>query len=136
MLALAAMLCCSKSKQLKTIGRLGIVPAFFNISEPIIFGLPLMLNPIFFIPFMVTSALNGAIAFITMQVGLIGKSFAMLSWQMPSVFGAFLSTMDWKAPILIVALMVLDGIIYYPFFKIYEKQLVKEENGETEDAEK
>jgi len=135
-LALAAMLCCSKSKQLKTIGRLGIVPAFFNISEPIIFGLPLMLNPIFFIPFMVTSALNGAIAFITMQVGLIGKSFAMLSWQMPSVFGAFLSTMDWKAPILIVALMVLDGIIYYPFFKIYEKQLVKEENGETADAEK
>ena len=135
-LALAAMLCCSKSKQLKTIGRLGIVPAFFNISEPIIFGLPLMLNPIFFIPFMVTSALNGAIAFITMQVGLIGKSFAMLSWQMPSVFGAFLSTMDWKAPILFVALMVLDGIIYYPFFKIYEKQLVKEENGETEDAEK
>lgn len=135
-LALAAMLCCSKSKQLKTIGRLGIVPAFFNISEPIIFGLPLMLNPIFFIPFMVTSALNGAIAFITMQVGLIGKSFAMLSWQMPSVFGAFLSTMDWKAPILIIALMVLDGIIYYPFFKIYEKQLVKEENGETEDADK
>ncbi len=135
-LALAAMLCCSKSKQLKTIGRLGIVPAFFNISEPIIFGLPLMLNPIFFIPFMVTSALNGAIAFITMQVGLIGKSFAMLSWQMPSVFGAFLSTMDWKASILIVVLMVLDGIIYYPFFKIYEKQLVKEENGETEDAEK
>ena len=135
-LALAAMLCCSKSKQLKTIGRLGIVPAFFNISEPIIFGLPLMLNPIFFIPFMVTSALNGAIAFITMQVGLIGKSFAMLSWQMPSVFGAFLSTMDWKAPILIVAVMVLDGIIYYPFFKIYEKQLVKEENGETADAEK
>lgn len=131
-LALAVMLCRSKSKQLKTIGRLGIIPAFFNISEPIIFGLPLMLNPIFFIPFMVTSTLNGAIAFITMQTGLIEKSFAMLSWQMPSVFGAFFSTMDWKAPILIVLLMVLDGVIYYPFFKIYEKQLVKEENGETE----
>ncbi len=131
-LALAVMLCRSKSKQLKTIGRLGIIPAFFNISEPIIFGLPLMLNPVFFIPFMVTSTLNGAIAFFTMQVGLIGKSFAMLSWQMPSVFGAFLSTMDWKAPILIVLLIILDGVIYYPFFKIYEKQLVKEENGETE----
>lgn len=130
-LALAAMLCLSKSKQLKTIGRLGIIPAFFNISEPIIFGLPLMLNPIFFVPFMVTSTLNGAIAFFTMQIGLIEKSFAMLSWQMPSVIGAFLSTMDWKAPVLIVVLMVLDGIIYYPFFKIYEKQLVKEEAGET-----
>lgn len=130
-LALAAMLCLSKSKQLKTIGRLGIIPAFFNISEPIIFGLPLMLNPIFFVPFMVTSTLNGAIAFFTMQIGLIEKSFAMLSWQMPSVIGAFLSTMDWKAPVLIVVLMVLDGIIYYPFFKIYEKQLVREEAGET-----
>lgn len=130
-LALAAMLCLSKSKQLKTIGRLGIIPAFFNISEPIIFGLPLMLNPIFFVPFMVTSTLNGAIAFFAMQIGLIEKSFAMLSWQMPSVIGAFLSTMDWKAPVLIVVLMVLDGIIYYPFFKIYEKQLVKEEAGET-----
>lgn len=131
-LALAVMLCRSKSKQLKTIGRLGIVPAFFNISEPIIFGLPLMLNPIFFIPFLVTSTLNGALAFIATQVGLIGKSFAMLSWQMPSVIGSFFSTMDWKAPVLIVALIILDGIIYYPFFKIYEKQLVKEEAGESE----
>ena len=130
-LALCVMLCRSKSKQLKTIGRLGIIPAFFNISEPVIFGLPLMLNPVFFIPFLLTSALNGGIAFITMQIGFIGKSFAMLSWQMPSVIGAFLSTMDWKAPVLIVALMVLDGIIYYPFFKIYEKNLVKEEMGET-----
>ena len=134
-LALCAMLCRSKSKQLKTIGRLGIIPAFFNISEPVIFGLPLMLNPVFFIPFLLTSALNGGIAFITMQIGFIGKSFAMLSWQMPSVIGAFLSTMDWKAPVLIVALMVLDGIIYYPFFKIYEKNLVKEEMGETDGEE-
>ena len=134
-LALCVMLCRSKSKQLKTIGRLGIIPAFFNISEPVIFGLPLMLNPVFFIPFLLTSALNGGIAFITMQIGFIGKSFAMLSWQMPSVIGAFLSTMDWKAPVLIVALMVLDGIIYYPFFKIYEKNLVKEELGETDGEE-
>lgn len=134
-LALCVMLCRSKSKQLKTIGRLGIVPAFFNISEPVIFGLPLMLNPVFFIPFLLTSALNGGIAFLTMQVGFIGKSFAMLSWQMPSVIGAFLSTMDWKAPVLIVALMVLDGIVYYPFFKIYEKNLVKEELGESNGEE-
>lgn len=134
-LALCVMLCRSKSKQLKTIGRLGIIPAFFNISEPVIFGLPLMLNPVFFIPFLLTSALNGGIAFITMQIGFIGKSFAMLSWQMPSVIGAFLSTMDWKAPVLIVALMVLDGIIYYPFFKIYEKNLVKEELGEADGEE-
>lgn len=129
-LALTIMLCVSKSKQLKTIGRLGIIPAFFNISEPVIFGLPLMLNPIFFVPFLITSAINAAAAFLAMQVGLISKSFAMLSWQMPSLFGSFLSTMDWKAPVLVIICIVIDGIFYYPFFKIYERNMVKMENGE------
>ncbi|WP_367566879.1 PTS sugar transporter subunit IIC [Lacrimispora sp.] len=132
-LALAVLLSMSKSKQLKTIGRMGILPAFFNISEPIIFGLPLMLNPIFFIPFLSTSILNGTIAFLAMKLGLIGKSFAMLSWQMPSVIGAFFSTMDWKAPVLIIVLIVLDGIFYFPFFKIYEKKMVEMEQGEISD---
>lgn len=130
-LALTAMLSFSKSKQLKTIGRMGIVPAFFNISEPVIFGLPLMLNPVFFVPFLLTSTLNGTIAFVIMKTGIIGKSFAMLSWQMPSVIGAFFSTMDWKAPLLIIALMIVDGILYFPFFKIYERKMVKMEEGEN-----
>ncbi len=134
-LALAVMLATSKSKQLKAIGRLGLIPAFFNISEPIIFGLPLMLNPIFFVPFLSTSVINGAIAFLTMQFGLIGKSYAMLSWQMPSVIGSFFSTMDWKAPILILILIVIDGLIYFPFFKMYERTMVKLERGEDNEKD-
>lgn len=129
-LALTILLSVSKSKQLKAIGRLGAVPAFFGISEPVIFGLPLMLNPVFFVPFMVTSALNAAIAFLAMSFGIVGKTYAMLSWQMPSIIGAFFSTMDWKAPILIVLLIIMDGLIYFPFFKMYEKTMVKVENGE------
>ena len=108
------------------------MPAFFNISEPVIFGLPLMLNPVFFVPFLLTSVINGTAAYLTMQVGLIGKSFAMLSWQMPSVIGAFFSTMDWKAPLLILVLIVVDGLVNFPFFKIYEKNLVKLECGEED----
>jgi len=132
-LALAILLCTSKSKQLKAMGRLGLVPAFFNISEPIIFGLPLMLNPVFFVPFLSTSVINGAVAFLVMQLGLVGRSYAMLSWQMPSIIGAFFSTMDWKAPVLIVLLMAIDGAIYFPFYKIYERNLVKQEQGEKEE---
>lgn len=56
----------------------------------------------------------------------------MLSWQMPSVIGAFFSTMDWKAPLLILVLIVVDGLVYFPFFKIYEKNLVKLESGEED----
>ena len=120
----------SKSKQLKTVGRVGLIPAFFNISEPIIFGVPLMLNPIFFIPFILTSTLNCFIAYLCTSLGIIGKSFAMLSWNMPSVFGAFLSTMDIKALILVVVLIVLDGVIYYPFLKVQEKELLEVEEEE------
>ncbi len=126
-LALAILLCTSKSKQLKTVGRIGLLPSFFGISEPIIFGVPLMLNPVFLIPFLLASTLNGIISFILISSGAIGKTFAMLSWNMPSVFGAFLSTMDIKAGLLIVGLIVLDMIVYYPFFKVHEKALVKME---------
>ena len=94
-----------------------------------------MLNPIFFIPFLSTSILNGTVAFLLMKVGFIGKSFAMLSWQMPSVLGAFFSTMDWKAPILIIVLILLDGILYFPFFKIYERKMVEMEQGEISDED-
>ena len=89
-----------------------------------------MLNPIFFIPFILTSTLNCFIAYLCTSLGIIGKSFAMLSWNMPSVFGAFLSTMDIKALFLIIVLIVLDGVIYYPFLKVQEKELLEVEEEE------
>ncbi len=130
-LSLAILLVKSKSKQLRTVGKIGIIPSFFGISEPIIFGVPIMLNPLFFIPFVLTSLVNGIISFILMSSGIIGKTFAMLSWNMPSVFGAPLSTMDINAGFLIVGLIILDMLIYFPFFKVYEKQLVALEQNEA-----
>ena len=134
-LALAILLIRSKSKQLRTIGRVGIVPAFFNISEPIIFGVPLMMNPMFFIPFLLTSTVNAIIAYVCMMTGLVAKTFALLSWNMPSIFGAYLSTFDWKAVVLVVALIAIDALLYYPFYKAYEKQLVAQEEADETSAE-
>lgn len=134
-LALAILLCRSKSKQLKTVGRIGLVPSFFGISEPIIFGVPLMLNPIYLVPFLFTSTINGLISFVLMESGIIGRTFAMLSWNMPSPIGAFLSTMDIKALFLIIGLIIIDMLIYFPFFKVHEKQLVAMELGEIEAEE-
>ncbi|MCT1901504.1 PTS sugar transporter subunit IIC [Oceanobacillus sojae] len=117
----------AKSKQLKNVGKVGIVPALFNISEPLIFGIPLMLNPMFLIPFLLTSTLNATISYICMSIGLVGKTFSMLSWQMPPFIGAFFSTLDWKAFVLVILLMILDAILYYPFVKAYDRQLTKRE---------
>lgn len=126
-LGLGILLVRAKSKQLRTVGRVGLVPAFFGISEPLIFGIPLMLNPIFFVPFVFTALFNGIVTFILMNLGVIGKTFSMVSWNMPSVFGAFFSTMDWKAPILVIVLTIIDMGLYYPFVKFYDKQLYKQE---------
>lgn len=81
-----------------------------------------MLNPIFFIPCAFVSVVNAIISFLCMNSNLIGKTYAMLSFNMPSIFGSFLSTGDFKAPILVVVLILLDMLMYFPFVKIYEKQ--------------
>jgi len=131
-----AILCAfSKSKQIKTVGRLGLVPAFFNINEPIIFGLPLMFNPIMFFPFVVTMALNGVVTYILMDLEIIARTFANPSWNMFAPIGALISTMDIKALILIIVLIIVDVLIYLPFFKTYEKQKIKEEQMELEAKE-
>lgn len=121
-LSIAILLCFSKSKMMKTVGKISVLPAFFGISEPVTFGLPIMLNPIFFIPCAFVSVVNAIISFLCMNSNLIGKTYAMLSFNMPSIFGSFLSTGDFKAPILVVVLILLDMLMYFPFVKIYEKQ--------------
>ncbi|WP_440897316.1 PTS sugar transporter subunit IIC [Amphibacillus sp. Q70] len=123
-LALAFIMMRSKSKQLRTVGKIGFLPSIFGISEPMIFGTPLMLNPIFLVPFILTSLVNGVVTYLCMSWGIIGKTFAVFSWQMPAPIGAFLSTMDWKAVVLVLALIVLNGFMYYPFLRVYEKNLL------------
>lgn len=127
-LALSFLMIRSKSKQLSTVGKIGFLPSVFGISEPLIFGTPLMLNPIFFFPFIFTSVLNAIVTYICMSAGIVGKTFAVFSWQMPSPIGAFLSTMDWRSVVLVVILIIVDGLLYLPFLRVYEKNLIKLES--------
>ena len=80
-----------------------------------------MLNPILFIPCILTSVVNVSASYALMASGVIGKTYAMLSYNMPSIFGAYFSTGDFKAAILIIVLIVVDMLIYYPFFKAHER---------------
>lgn len=129
-LAIGILLLRAKSKTNRYVGRMGIIPSIFGINEPIVFGLPIVMNPLFFIPFLLAPLVNAICGFLLVQAGVIGKSFAMLSWNMPNLFGAFLSTMDYKAVIFVVLFTVIDMLIYYPFFKIYDKQQAALEQGD------
>ena len=116
-----------KSKQLKTIGKLAFIPSLFNINEPLIFGLPLMYNPIMMIPFIIVMPLNGLITYLAMSSGIVARTFAYASWNMFSPIAALIDTMDIKAVLLIVVLIIIDILIYLPFFKAFEKEKLAEE---------
>lgn len=128
-LGLAFLAMTSKSKQIRTVGRLGVVPAFFNINEPLIFGLPIMYNPTLLIPFVLAMPVNGVITYLCMSLGIVNKAFSYGGWNMPAPISAFIATLDWRAIVLTVVLIIIDMVIYLPFFKVFEKQKLEEEAG-------
>lgn len=132
-LALCVMMCFSKSKALKSLGRLSIVTSVCNINEPIIFGLPIVLNPILIIPFFmgpVICCITTYIAFTTGLVPGMGYPFAAV-WNLPSIFAGVLCTVSWRGAALVVVNFIIMAVVYYPFFKIYEKKCLSDETGST-----
>ena len=130
--ALVLLYLRSKSVHLNSIGKLCVVPSIFNINEPIIFGSPIVMNPILFFPFIVTPMINATIAYIAANTGMVSKVISLVPWTAPAPIGAAWGA-GWAMSngLLVIGLIVLDLVIYYPFFKIYEKQLLAEEAADA-----
>ncbi|MEI0530760.1 PTS sugar transporter subunit IIC [Brachyspira pilosicoli] len=123
-LGLCIAMIMSKNAHLKSMGKLSIIPGIFNINEPIIFGTPIVMNPIFLIPFVLTPIVNVIISYLFLQFNLVSRIVALVPWTTPSFLGAFISTnLNFVAPLLIIGLIVLDYFIYKPFLTIYEKEM-------------
>ncbi len=89
------------------------------------FGAPVILNPILGIPLVLVPVVNAIIGYYTIKLGLINRIFCVSSLDNPPAFiGLPLSTMDWRAFILVILLIAIDMLIYYPFFKSYEKNII------------
>lgn len=123
----------SKSTYGKTLGKTAIIPAIFNINEPMIFGAPIVLNPILMIPFVVIPMILAIIAWIATRLGLVGRVITIAPWTLPGPIGAFFATGDIRAAILNIVLIILSIIMYYPFFKMYDNKLYKEEHESLEE---
>lgn len=117
-----------KSKQNKAVGKASFIPTSFGVNEPILFGGPLVLNPVFFVPFVLAPILNVWIfKFFVEVIGMNGFSY-FLPWPTPGPIGIVLGTGIAPLSFVVVALLIaVDAIIYYPFFKVYDKQILKEE---------
>lgn len=122
----------SKSKQLKALGKLSLLPAVFNINEPVLFGMPIVLNPVLAIPFILVPLVNALIAYFCMATNVVSKMFIETPWTTPAPIGAALSSMDIRAGILVLFLILIDYVMYYPFFKSYEKLLLQNEESESD----
>lgn len=118
----------AKSKQNKAVGKASFIPTSFGVNEPILFGGPLVLNPVFFVPFVLAPILNVWIFKFFVEVfGMNGFSY-FLPWPTPGPIGIVLGTGIAPLSFVVVALLIaVDAIIYYPFFKVYDKQILEEE---------
>ncbi|BDD38685.1 lactose-specific PTS transporter subunit EIIC [Streptococcus ruminantium] len=126
----------TKSKRNQAIGRASVVPTFFGVNEPILFGAPLVLNPIFFVPFILTPIVNVWIfKFFVDTLGM--NSFSVnLPWPTPGPLGIVMGTQFAALSFVLAALLiVVDVAIYYPFLKVYDDQILAEEvAGKTNDS--
>lgn len=130
------MLFFAKSQFVKKIGRLSIGPALFNISEPVVFGLPLALNPIMFIPFVLAPMAVIAFTYITMQLHIFPTPVGIdVPWVMPVFLNGFIATNGNLMAIVCQACgLLISFFIWAPFISIYDKQMLLEEMGKSHEA--
>ena len=129
-LGLAIAMVRSKNEHIKSIGKLSIVPAVFNINEPIMFGAPVVMNPVLMIPFIFVPIINASVAFILTKLNIIGHIVASVPWTTPAPLGALLATnFNFGSMILSLVLIFTSYLAYIPFLKAYEISLEKEESA-------
>ncbi len=116
-----------KSKRLKTLGRMSVIPAFFGINEPLLFGIPILLNPLLFIPYVLNPIVCTTISYLSIALGITPRlSGVTVNWTMPQIISGFLAQ-GIPTAILQVLLILVTTVIWIPFFKMVDKQTVKEE---------
>mgnify|MGYP000491386652 FL=1 len=132
---LIAMLLFCRSKRIKELGKLAFIPGVFGINEPIVFGLPIVLNPMIIIPFMLVPTINIVISYFCMSIGLVPLcSGVAIPWTMPVVLSGFLAT-GWQGAVLQLLLLILGVFIYMPFIKMMDKQYLEDEAKASEKSD-
>ncbi len=119
-----------RSRRLRSMGRLGLLPGLFNVNEPIIFGLPLVLNPMMAIPFFIVPPVTVLLSFAAMYFGLVPYPTGVtVPWTMPAPFGGWMMCNDIRGGLLQLVVLLIGGLIYYPFITALDRQYLKEEEA-------
>lgn len=126
---LLAIVIFAKSKHIKSVGAIGIVPGIFNINEPVLFGLPIILNPIMLIPFNIVPIVMVTTQYIAMNIGLVSKPLGVaFPWPTPAVISGFITVGDLSGALIQIVNLIIGAMIYLPFLRIIDKASKKEED--------
>lgn len=126
-LGLVLLMCFSHVKHLRSIGRLSVVPGICGINEPVIFGGPIVLNPILAIPFVIMPCISIGLGYFVQSIGLVSLGYIIDPSFTPFFAQGFLSALDIRNVIFMCVLIAISVAVYYPFFKVYEKSLAEKE---------
>lgn len=121
-LGLVLLMCMSKIKHIRSIGRLSVVPGICGINEPVIFGAPIVLNPILAIPFVLMPCITIGLGYLVQSLGLVSMGYIVDPSFTPFFAQGFLSALDIRNVIFMFVIVAVSMLVYYPFFKVYEKK--------------
>ena len=120
---LIAILWKSRNSHYKEVAKLGIAPVLFNIGEPVMYGLPTVMNPILFIPFLLSPSLMAAVSYLVTTLGWVAPVTQNVTWVMPPVlYGFFATGFDWRAIILSLVNLAISIVVYLPFVRMADKE--------------
>lgn len=121
----------SKSVRLREVARVSLGPGIFQINEPVTFGTPLILNPLMFVPFVFLTTTFGMLyGYVLIRIGLVAAPYIQTPWTTPPLIQPYLSTGgDIRAVVAQAVLIVLTGLFWYPFAKVWERRMIQEEQA-------
>ncbi len=123
-LPLAVLLAVSRVPRLKKIGRMTLLPALFNINDPLIFGAPVVFNPYLVIPFVLAPLVLATLTYVVVAVGLVSRAAFYVPSSVPTLISTYIATQDVRAIALALTNIAVAGLIYYPFVRAYERHVV------------
>ncbi|WP_265456525.1 PTS sugar transporter subunit IIC [Enterococcus sp. HY326] len=127
-LIIAILLVGRHVKTLRTVTELSAPASIFNINEPMIFGFPIVLNPILFLPYVFGPVILCVVAYLVTKMGLVPAATFVIPWNIPPIIGGVLATKSWTGGILAAVNLLLSVLIYLPFVKIIVNQETKKEH--------
>jgi len=120
-LPVAALFAVSKVPRLRKLGRITIVPAIFNINEPLMFGTPIIVNPYFAVPFTLVPVALATLTWLAVDRGFVARPALYMPSMLPSFISTYAATLDWRAPVLVAVNLAIATAAYLPFVRAYER---------------